>query len=462
MTESKVNSRELIVTMLLSINNGEEYSHILIKNVLDKYDYLEGKEKAFIKNVTEGSMERRIELDYIIDSFSKTPVKKMKPFIRELLRMSVYQLMFLDKVPASAVINEAVKLAKKKGFTGLSGFVNGVLRGIERGKNDIKYPSKDKEPLKARSIEYSMPEWIIEELDSYIGEEKTDKVLSAFLLPRPVVIRFSNALSLDEIKKHVMAMEEVGAKVSKQAYGDRIYTLTHAGSIAKLSGFSDGAFAIQDVSSQIAVQASGIKEGNTVIDVCAAPGGKSVFAAELAGETGKVIARDLTSYKTSLINENVSRMKLRNVSVEEWDATVLDESRIGTADVVIADLPCMGFGVIGRKRDIKYKVTKEQLDEVAALQKNILDVVSKYVKPGGVLMFSTCSISAKENKGNADYIESNLGFKGEDITPFINEELLKDIKACGGLDDLKRGRLQLLPGIFDSDGFFLTRWKKQI
>ena len=462
MTESKVNSRELIVTMLLSINNGEEYSHILIKNVLDKYDYLEGKEKAFIKNVTEGSMERRIELDYIIDSFSKTPVKKMKPFIRELLRMSVYQLMFLDKVPASAVINEAVKLAKKKGFTGLSGFVNGVLRGIERGKNDIKYPSKDKEPLKARSIEYSMPEWIIEDLDSYIGEEKTDNVLSAFLLPRPVVIRFSNALSLDEIKKHVMAMEEAGAKVSKQAYGDRIYTLTHAGSIAKLSGFSDGAFAIQDVSSQIAVQASGIKEGDTVIDVCAAPGGKSVFAAELAGEKGKVIARDLTAYKTSLINENVSRMKLGNVSVEEWDATVLDESKIGTADVVIADLPCMGFGVIGRKRDIKYKVTKEQLDEVAALQKNILDVVSKYVKPGGVLMFSTCSISAKENKENADYIESNLGFMGEDITPFINEELLKDIKANGGLDDLKRGRLQLLPGIFDSDGFFLTRWKKQI
>ena len=127
MTESKVNSRELIVTMLMSINAGEEYSHILIKNVLDKYDYLEGKEKAFIKNVTEGSMERRIELDYIIDSFSKTPVKKMKPFIRELMRMSVYQLMFLDKVPASAVINEAVKLAKKKGFMGLSGFVNGVL-----------------------------------------------------------------------------------------------------------------------------------------------------------------------------------------------------------------------------------------------------------------------------------------------------------------------------------------------
>ena len=462
MTESKVNSRELIVTMLMSINAGEEYSHILIKNVLDKYDYLEGKEKAFIKNVTEGSMERRIELDYIIDSFSKTPVKKMKPFIRELMRMSVYQLMFLDKVPASAVINEAVKLAKKKGFMGLSGFVNGVLRGIERGKNDIKFPLKDKEPLKARSIEYSMPEWIIEELDSYIGKEKTDKVLAAFLSPRPVVIRFSNALSQNEIEAHLQKMEEAGAKVNKQAYGDRIYTVTHGGSIARLSGFSDGAFVVQDVSSQIAVMAAGIKEGDTVIDVCAAPGGKSIFAAELAGKTGQVIARDLTTYKTSLINENASRMKLGNVSVEEWDATRLDESKIGKADVVIADLPCMGFGVIGRKRDIKYKVTKEQLNEVTALQRNILDVVSKYVKPGGVLMFSTCSISAKENKDNADYIEGNLGFKGEDITPFINEALLKDIEADGGLDDLRRGRLQLLPGIFDSDGFFLTRWKKQI
>ena len=189
MKENNVNSRELIVTMLMSINSGDEYSHILIRNVLDKYDYLDNKEKAFIKNVTEGSIERRIELDYIIDSFSKTPAKKMKPFIRELMRMSVYQLVFLDKVPSSAVINEAVKLAKKKGFVGLSGFVNGVPRSVDRGYKEIKYPKEGTKEY--RMIKYSMPEWIIDEFDSYLGADKSDKVFEAFLLKRPVVIRVS-------------------------------------------------------------------------------------------------------------------------------------------------------------------------------------------------------------------------------------------------------------------------------
>ena len=459
MKENNVNSRELIVTMLMSINGGDEYSHILIRNVLDKYDYLDNKEKAFIKNVTEGSIERRIELDYIIDSFSKTPAKKMKPFIRELMRMSVYQLVFLDKVPSPAIINEAVKLAKKKGFVGLSGFVNGVLRSVDRGYKDINYPAEG--TAEYRMLKYSMPEWIIDEFDSYLGTEKSDRVFEAFLEKRPVVIRISERLSDKEADELVKAIEETGANITLSKYSKRAYTLTQSGGITKLPGFAEGKFTIQDISSQICVMAAGIKKGDFVMDVCAAPGGKSVYAAELAGDTGTVTARDLTPYKTSLITESVMRMNLKNVTVEEWDATIFDESKAEKADVVIADLPCMGFGVMGRKRDIKYKVSKAQLEEVVKLQRSILDVVSKYVKKGGTLIYSTCSVSAPENTGNAEYIEKQLGFKPADLTPYLNEGLLDDIKAAGAEDELRAGRLQLLPGFYDSDGFFVSRFIKE-
>jgi 16S rRNA (cytosine967-C5)-methyltransferase len=458
MKDNNVNSRELIVTMLMSINGGDEYSHILIRNVLDKYDYLDNKEKAFIKNVTEGSIERRIELDYIIDSFSKTPAKKMKPFIRELMRMSVYQLIFLDKVPSSAIINEAVKLAKKKGFVGLSGFVNGVLRSVDRGYKEVKYPPVGTKEY--RMIKYSMPEWIIDEFDSYLGADKNDRVFEAFLTKRPVVIRVSESLSDKEAEELIKAIGETGVSILPNKYSPRAYTLTGSGGVTRLPGFAEGKFTVQDISSQICVMAAGIKKGDSIMDVCAAPGGKSVYAAELTGKDGVVIARDLTSYKTSLINESVMRMGLKNVTVEEWDATDIDESKIEKADVVIADLPCMGFGVMGRKRDIKYNVNKPQMDEVVKLQRSILDVVSKYVKKGGTLIYSTCSISASENTGNAEYIENNLGFKPSDITPYLNEGLIEDVKKAGAETELKNGRLQILPGFYDSDGFFVSRFIK--
>ena len=310
-------------------------------------------------------------------------------------------------------------------------------------------------------IKYSMPEWIIDEFDSYLGAAKSDRVFEAFLSKRPVVIRISGRLSDKEADELVEAIKKTGVGVIPSKYSKRAYALAQSGGITKLPGFAEGKFTIQDISSQICVMAAGIKKGDTIIDVCAAPGGKSVYAAELTGADGKVISRDLTSYKTSLITESVMRMGLTNVTVEEWDATNLDESQIEKADVVIADLPCMGFGVMGRKRDIKYNVNPAGLEEVVKLQRSILDVVSKYVKKGGTLIYSTCSISAAENVGNAEYIEKQLGFKPADITPCLNDGLLEDVKAAGDEAKLKMGKLQLLPGLYDSVGFFVSRFIKE-
>lgn len=454
MNNSGVNSRELIATMLLSISREEEYSHILIRNVLDKYDYLDTKEKAFIKCVTEGCVERRIELDYIIDSFSKTPVRKMKPFIRELMRMSTYQIVFLDKVPDSAAINEAVKLAKKKGFTGLSGFVNGVLRNVSRDGKNVKYPSKDTK--ENRSVVYSMPEWIIDELDSYIGKEKADRVFEAFLETRPVIARISSRLSEEESTSLIKEIEDSGVEVCNHNYLSRCLILKHLNGVNSLPGFGDGRLTIQDISSQLAVSLAGIKEGDTVVDVCAAPGGKSIFAAELAGDKGRVISRDLNTYKTAQIREAALRMKVTNIDIEEWDATEFDSSLEGKADVVIADLPCLGLGVIGRKRDIKYRTLPTDIKEITRIQRDILSVVSKYVKKGGTLIYSTCSVSRAENVDNAEWIEKKLGFKPVDLTSRLSNAIISDVVANSDEASIRNGRLQLLPGLYESDGFFVS------
>ena len=196
--EKKENIRELAVEMVKEISAGNQYSHILIKNVLDKYAYLPSYDRAFLKKVTEGTIERQITIDYVLNQFSKVPVKKMKPFIRNLMRTSVYQILYLDKVPDSAVCNEAVKLAAKRGFSTLKGFVNGVLRNVSRGKEEITWPDKENEPVSALSILYSMPQDIVQLLIRQYGMDTTEYILKGYLVERPVCVRLSEQLSQEQ------------------------------------------------------------------------------------------------------------------------------------------------------------------------------------------------------------------------------------------------------------------------
>ena len=347
------NGREIIVNMLMKISAGEEYSHVLLRSVLEKYDYLDKREKAFIKQVTEGSLERRITIDYILDAFSRTQVKKMKPFIRELLRMSVYQILYMSRVPDRAAINEAVKLAGKRGFGGLTGFVNGVLRTIARDGKDYPLPDEEKNPVLAFSVKYSMPEWIVEQFLKDFGREKTLKILQGLSETRPVTIRFQKNVSVEEREALLYAMKEMGIRIRKHPYLEPAYELSGLEGAAALPGFPEGKITVQDVSSMLAAEAAGIKPGDFVLDVCAAPGGKTAYAAMITGTEGAVEARDVSSYKTVMIEETCARLGLKNVTVKIRDARWADESDRECADVVFADVPCMGLGVMGRKRDIR-------------------------------------------------------------------------------------------------------------
>lgn len=398
---TKVNERALVLEMLLTVNEEGQYSHLVLRDVLDKYQYLGKQERAFLTRLMEGTLERQLTLDYVIDQFSKTRVKKMKPLIRNLMRMSVYQIMYMDSVPDSAVCNEAVKLARKRGFSGLSGFVNGVLRSVARGWREVRFPNL--------SVTYSMPEWIVDIWTENYGEEKTRQILEGLTAENRLTIRTNlSAVTPEELVNKLKAEGVTVHAVPELPYAFEISGLDY---LAGLKSFKEGLFYVQDVSSMLVAETAAPKKNDYVIDVCAAPGGKSINAAISVGADGKVYSRDVSDYKAGLIEENVLRLGLNNIEVQVKDALVMDESMREKADVVIADLPCSGLGVMGRKPDIRYNITEDKLVSLKELQQSILSVVQAYVKQGGIMMYSTCTINSEENEANADWLCKEYGFK---------------------------------------------------
>ena len=398
-----VNVRELALGILVEVLEKQCYSHQVLRAVLQKHQYLSKQERAFLTRLTEGTIQRMMELDYILNQFSRVSVPKMKPLIRNLLRMSVYQLKYMDAVPDSAVCNEAVKLAKRHGFNSLSGYVNGVLRNVGRNLNAITYPDDEAEPVRALSVRYSMPEWLIEQWNEDYGPVRTGEMLAASLTEAPITIRANlSRISPKRLKERLEKEGLAVEPVTVEGYPGLPYAFVLSGVdyLNGLSAFREGLFYVQDISSMLVAEYAAPKKGDFCIDVCGAPGGKGMHLAEKLGGTGHVEVRDLSDYKVGLIEENIRRHALPNISAKQWDATVPDETMLGCADIVIADLPCSGLGVLRKKADIKYRMSEKQQEELVALQRRILDTVAAYVKPGGTLIYSTCTVHRAENEEN--------------------------------------------------------------
>lgn len=444
-----INEREIVLEVLLEITEHGMYSHIVLRDVLNKYQYLEKKERSFITRVTEGTLEHMMEIDYILDQFSKVKVKKMKPVIRNIMRSAVYQMKYMDSVPVSAACNEAVKLAVRKGFGSLRGFVNGVLRNVARNLDQIEYPT---EPLQRLSIQYSMPEWILNLWLKAYDSDVVEQMLQAFQRETPLTIRCNlRMVTPKQLKEH---LEAEGVTVKVHPYLEYAFHISGFDYLGDLESFQNGEFSVQDISSMLVSELAGPKEGDYVIDVCAAPGGKSLHMAEKLNGSGHVEARDLTEYKVGLIQENIERTGLSNVEAVQQDALIFDETSVGKADIVLADLPCSGLGVLAKKTDLKYKATKEGADSLAKLQREMLKNVQAYVKDEGKLVYSTCTINPAENMDNVHwFLNEYPEFELIDIHGSLCEELQKDVK--------ENGCIQLLPGVHQSDGFFLACMKKR-
>ena len=443
-------TRELVLGVLLEVTRDGEYSHISLRNVLTKYQYLDKRDRAFITRVVEGTLEHMIEIDYIINQFSKVKVNKMKPVIRCILRSAVYQLKYMDSVPNSAACNEAVKLATKKGFASLKGFVNGVLRSIERNLAQITYP-KEENLLEYLSVKYSMPEWILNKWLTQFDRATVETMLADFQAEKPTTIRVNRNVMSKEVL--IKSLEKQGVHVENHPYHDDALWISSYDYLADLDSFQEGAFHVQDISSMLVAHLANPQEGNVVIDVCAAPGGKSLHMAELLRGTGHVEARDLTDYKVNLIWDNIERSGMQNIEAVRQDATVFDEVSVEKADIVVADLPCSGLGVLGKKTDLKYKMTEQTQNDLVELQRNILSKVKSYVKTGGILIYSTCTINEDENMGNVDwFLSENQEFELVSVKEDLCEELRESV--------VREGCLQFLPGVHKSDGFFIAKFKK--
>ena len=369
---SSVSSRELILETLLMITRDGQYSHIALKNVLDQYQYLDKKERAFITRVVNGTLEHMVEIDAILNRFSKVKVNKMKPVIRTILRSSVYQMRYMDSVPDRAVCNEAVKVAAKRGFVNLKGFVNGVLRTISRNRENIQLPDKT-DMVTYLSIVYSLPEWLVKQWLAVYDADTVETMGKAFLENKKTTIRKSPKAG--DTTEFVKRLETEGVIVEPETQMKDVFYISGYDYLEKLQTFRNGEFYVQDISSMQVAEWADPKAGDVIIDVCAAPGGKSIHLAEKLDGTGMVEARDLTEYKVELLQENIERSGLTNICARVQDATVKDPESVGNADIVIADLPCSGLGILGRKPDLRYKMTPKMQEELVKLQREILKVI---------------------------------------------------------------------------------------
>lgn len=448
-------SRKIVLEILLCVEENEKKKFLqgdVIKTALDKYDYLPVSDKAFIRRLSMDCIEKRLLLDYVADCYSKVKTKKMKPAIRNIIRMGCDQILFMDSIPDAAACDEAVKLAESKGFHGLKGFVNGVLRTIARQKNEISWPDEKNEPKRFLSVKYSVPEWIVEYMSGRYSVDRAVVFCKACAETRPVTVRFRGEFK-DE-QNAIKTIKDNGVSVSANPYHEHSFFLENISGMRSVPGFNEGKFALQDTASMLAVRCAGIKKKDTVLDLCAAPGGKSCYAADLACD-GHVYAFDISEARAERIRENAERLGLLNISTGVRDALVPGLEMYGKCDVVLCDLPCSGLGVIGRKPDIKYRLKKEDIKELAKLQKRILDVAAAYVKPGGSLLYSTCTITKEENEDNrAAFLDAHDEFRADSIAPYLPECL-----QCDTADD---GYTTLFTGVPEGmplmDGFFIARF----
>jgi len=449
-----VNEREVVLDMLLSLREGK-LSHTILKDTLDSYLYLDKSSRGFIKRLYEGTIEKRLYLDFIIDGYSKTPVKKMKPIIMLLLEMAVYQLFFMDRVPDSAAINEAVKLAKKRGLTGLSGFVNGVLRNIARNKENIALPDKNKDLIQYLEIKYSTPKAVVEHFINDYGSEKTEEILEAFEEKRLLVARATK--NREELIKK---LDAEGVRVSTDTIFPESLKILELDSLSYLESFEEGDFVIQDESSQFIGKIVGLPKGARVLDLCAAPGGKSLLFAEME-EVDEIISCDITENKTELIEDNIRRIGTDKIRTKVNDASMYNPDFLDGFDLVICDLPCSGLGVMGRKRDIKYNVSIDKIRELAILQKKILENAVRYVKKGGRLIYSTCTMTKAENEENFTFISEFKGFSAVDFSDKIRGYVDRYKDGERLVNEAKKGFIRLIPGELGTDGFFVSEYMRE-
>jgi 16S rRNA (cytosine967-C5)-methyltransferase len=445
----KKNVRETAMDLLTAIEKNQSYSNLLLNKTIEKNE-LSAKDVGLLTELTYGTLQRQMALDFFLKPFIKNS-KKLENWIIHLLRLTLYQMVYLDRIPDRAAIYEAVEIAKKRGHKGIASLVNGVLRSIQR--EGLPSLNEVTNPIERLSIETSHPEWLVNRWVSQFGYDKTKEMCEINLTAPLQTARVNlTRISRDEC---IAFLEEDGFQIEKSPIiPEAIRSLR--GNLATSQAYKNGMLTIQDESSMLASYALGAKENEFVLDACAAPGGKSTHIAEKMDNSGEVISIDIHEHKVKLINDNARRLGLDNIKTIAMDSRLLGEQfKEESFDRVLLDAPCSGLGVMRRKPDMKYTKTEQDVERLSTIQQNLLKSVAPLLKKGGILVYSTCTVNKEENEITVKtFLQENPQFE-EDVQ-FKNRMPVAIQPLITGFD------LQIFPQDFGSDGFYIACLRKKV
>ncbi|MCH5323594.1 MAG: 16S rRNA (cytosine(967)-C(5))-methyltransferase RsmB [Eubacterium sp.] len=434
-------ARQITLDLLIRMDASGSYSNIILDNAFTA-EKLGQRDKAFAAALFYGVLERRMTLDYLIRHYSSIEFDRMSPKVIQIMRMGFYQLLYMNSVPESAAVDESVKLADYIGRGGAKSFINAVLRSFLRDEKEIDYKDLDKEGR--LSIEYSCPKWLIKKWNRELGEERTLGFLKASFGRPPIYAKVNTYKFTTD--KAIQQLKADGINAVKNKLLDDCIEISNTRSIDSCSAFRKGMFHVQDISSQLCCRIISPIFNETVVDLCASPGGKTFTCAEIMQNRGKIYSYDLYDGKVDVIRSGARRLGLSIITASENDAQRFNPD-IPQADKVICDVPCSGLGVIRRKPEIKYKPMKS-LEEIPNTQRRIIDTASRYVKVGGTLIYSTCTISRDENENVVeDFLKEHSEF-----VPIV---------VSTGTDVLKDSYMRtMLPSDTNGDGFFTATLRR--
>ncbi|MDR0357681.1 MAG: 16S rRNA (cytosine(967)-C(5))-methyltransferase RsmB [Clostridiales Family XIII bacterium] len=423
-------NRKTAFYIVRDVENKKAYSHIAANNHINR---LKPSNRPFVRELAFGVIRQKMYLDYVIGNFVKTPTEKLNVADLSLLRMGLYQIIFMNSVPDYAAVNETVEMAGRYA-KGREGFVNGVLRQYLRDRDYVTLPERDEDETRYLSVKYSYEPWIVKMWLDDFGAEDAEKLLAAGNEIPPLTIRVNTLMTdRDDLSERLTAR---GYEVSPL---DGVPNMLCVKGEEVIGGrfYKSGLYSIQDEGSLCAVRVLDPKPGETVVDVCAAPGGKTMAIAEAMNNKGRISAIDLYKRKLYLIREQAKRLGVTIVDTWSWDATRADSDLADTADRVLVDAPCSGLGTVRKKPEIKYKKWDDEMEDLPLKQRDILAASSKYVKPGGVLVYAVCTVSRRESQQVVnDFLRRHADFE-------------------------KTETKQLLPNIDNTDGFFICKMKRR-
>jgi len=437
MEEVMDKAREIALTVLKEVNVDGKYANISLKEHLDRAR-IEDRDVRLVTQLVYGTLENQAAIDDIIRKFAK--MKRANPWVENILRMGCYQILFLDKIPDSAACNEAVELCKKYASAFLAGFVNGVLRNIVRNKENLSI-SKTK----------LFPSWLIEKWRKAYGSSMVNQMTDISHMDKGITIRINTSVSKAVV---IEQLRNMGIEVEEGLYFDEALRIGASGNIADNPLYKKGLFTVQGESSMLVTHILNPQKGEVILDACSAPGGKAIHIAELMKGQGKVYAWDVHPHRVELIERNCKRMGTAIIHVQQQDARLFRSEFEKSFDRVLIDAPCSGLGVVYHKPDIKLKITPEKLDALSALQWDIISICCRYVKPGGTLVYSTCTINPDENE---KIIQRFL----RDFPDFVIDDFTNEIPDLLKQAILEPGMIQLIPGRDKVDGFFIARMRRK-